>query len=804
MNQQGIYQLVSRLISSTTFIQVYPFLAFFVIPAVFLWLASYRHTFIRPLSMVLEILSSALPWNWSSSHLSSKPVSDRQRNKSSKRLVRTRTQQLLANDEAGSSREEWEGGNYPGIVNISGTYCFMDSTLQAMASLSYLQPHIDEIHAKAEEFDVPTPVVDALRNILHTLNTPSPSHHSIRPVEMINALAHYSKSRNSLFSSREHQDAQELFQLVSEAIKSEAGAVYKEGLRDRGLGGFAAPQVNGTSNSVATSGVKDLDINKGVFDGLTANRRSCMQCGYTEAVMHFAFDNWQLTVPRQAVCNLEECLADYTRIEVLTDCICRKCSIVATLAHLQEEADKLTEVTSSDPEPSLSKKKRARDARKLVTRVKAALDEGRIEEDIRGVKLEKVFSKASTKQAMIARPPPVLALHLNRSMHFGHYASKNTCRVMFPDILDLTPYTTSGKLSTSPSSPISQPPPLPPFHRSTTPTPATYTTPRTLYRLSSVVVHYGQHSFGHYVCYRRKPRPPSYGAKRFAPPKMQCPFGCDCKQCERYGPVREDNNKPSPGSQRGTGEGWLRISDDDVRECGIEGVEQEGSGAFMLYYERVTVYQSDVYGNGVTEARSSEDTLKAPAANTANGSTYSLAVSVIEAAAKAEEEREREKATASVSLSSSPPRVFGPRIVRSVSATPSQRLGSSRSPARTLPTQAEGQEIGEGEQPSPKQNGVANGHIPHGPSAIGIKAQSLDNVLRQSPQDLHPASVRHSSPSPTRSSIQPVSYATPALASSMSTQSNISASPIVIKSSQPTHPAAHRPTSPPRTVGLRA
>lgn len=76
---------------------------------------------------------------------------------------------------------------------------------------------------------------------------------------------------------------------------------------------------------------------------------------------------------------------------------------MATLAHLQEEADKLTEVTSSDPEPSLSKKKRARDARKLVTRVKAALDEGRIEEDIRGVKLEKVFSKASTKQAMIAR-----------------------------------------------------------------------------------------------------------------------------------------------------------------------------------------------------------------------------------------------------------------------------------------------------------------------------------------------------------------------------------------------------------------
>ena len=40
---------------------------------------------------------------------------------------------------------------------------------------------------------------------------------------------------------------------------------------------------------------------KSVFDGLTANRRSCMECGYTEAVMHFAFDNWQLAVPRMSV-----------------------------------------------------------------------------------------------------------------------------------------------------------------------------------------------------------------------------------------------------------------------------------------------------------------------------------------------------------------------------------------------------------------------------------------------------------------------------------------------------------------------
>jgi len=37
-----------------------------------------------------------------------------------------------------------------------------------MASLSYLQPHIDAIHARAEAFDVPTPVIDALQELFRS------------------------------------------------------------------------------------------------------------------------------------------------------------------------------------------------------------------------------------------------------------------------------------------------------------------------------------------------------------------------------------------------------------------------------------------------------------------------------------------------------------------------------------------------------------------------------------------------------------------------------------------------------------
>lgn len=96
--------------------------------------------------------------------------------------------------------------------------------------------------------------------------------------------------KSLLFSSREHQDAQELFQLLSSLLKDEATATDREATRELGLGNALITQ---DSESLG----KPVEVGKGVFDGLTANRRSCVECGYTEAVMHFGFDNLQLSLP---------------------------------------------------------------------------------------------------------------------------------------------------------------------------------------------------------------------------------------------------------------------------------------------------------------------------------------------------------------------------------------------------------------------------------------------------------------------------------------------------------------------------
>lgn len=117
--------------------------------------------------------------------------------------------------------------------------------------------------------------------------------------------------------------------------------------------------------------------------------------------MHFAFDNLQLSVPRGYQCTLEECLEDFTRMEILNDCICRKCSMLTTLRRLEVDVIKVSTPVEGPETPS--RKKRIREAKKYVSRVEAALAEGRIEEDIKGVTLEKVISKSSTKQSMLAR-----------------------------------------------------------------------------------------------------------------------------------------------------------------------------------------------------------------------------------------------------------------------------------------------------------------------------------------------------------------------------------------------------------------
>ena len=150
----------------------------------------------------------------------------------------------------------------------------------------------------------------------------------------------------------------------------------------------------------------------------------------------------------QTSCRLEDCLEEYTRLEILKDCICRKCSIVSTYHRLQREVHALEEATKPDAKPSSSKKRRLKEAKRMQARVKAAITQGRIEDDLKDIRLDKVTSPASTKQSMIAR---VRLSSLTKKIVSSHYTFQKYN----------SPHPYSHYTSTAPSTLVNTPPKTP-------------------------------------------------------------------------------------------------------------------------------------------------------------------------------------------------------------------------------------------------------------------------------------------------------------------------------------------------------
>ncbi|KAJ7613527.1 hypothetical protein FB45DRAFT_981791 [Roridomyces roridus] len=573
-------------------------------------------------------MSFLLPWNWT--HTTDRDREDYNDDDSEsieKRPVRTRRQQQVSSAE-GKPQKSGMGGTddalFPGLVNMSGTHCFMNSTLQALASLSSLPPYLSAIHTRAEALDVPTPVVSALLDLLTQLDTPDPSGRALRAIALVEALCtpdaastpsvadgpNTSAKAAALLATHEHQDAQEFFQLLTECVREERARVVAEGAYGRPLGLELALEDSREE--------EEEEMGSSPFDGLTATRRACVRCGYTAAIRHFAFDSLQLPLESAGGMGggwggtpLTALLRAYTTLEILQDCPCRRCELRVTARRLADEIVTLeapaprvngmivdlddgdveeaalvvedapppkkkgkskskskAKAKSHDPEgegPTPSRVRRIKVVKRMHERVMRALEAGRIEEEelegwdlgeggdaLKGVKIERVSGGVCTRQSMLGRPPPILALHINRSIHTGMRMVKNGAHVAFSEMLDVGPFTTGGIMSLDPTMDLNG-----------APGGQGQGQEECVYRLAAAVCHYGGHSFGHYVCYRRAPVPPSSSSGAYVP------------------------EPPRRVGSAGTGTGWLRISDSHVERCGLEQVLGEGRSVFMLYYERV-------------------------------------------------------------------------------------------------------------------------------------------------------------------------------------------------------------------------
>jgi ubiquitin carboxyl-terminal hydrolase 1 len=328
-----------------------------------------------------------------------------------------------------------------------------------------------------DEGEDTTPVATSLAELLRNLNAPRPFSTALRPDKVARALMQSDKHR--LLAMREQQDAQEFFSLLIDTLESESTKQWLLVNKPAGL-----ESINDIESPSSVS-VKTISVTPftNPFEGLSAHRMGCLKCKYVENIRHEKFGPMVLPLTMSRNTTLKECLYDSYEMEILEDVECTKCTLLAYRSGL-------TKLVNLPGETGI-------EATRRLKAIDKALSSGKLDDpklfgkDVSGEKEMRKFTRRSpkTKHSMIARPPRLAAFHIQRSnfQNFTGRALKNQASVAFPRELDVSPYVTNSVLSMNPEEPISK---------------WKQGDKRTIYRLKSVIVHYGLHHIGHYVAYR--------------------------------------------------------------------------------------------------------------------------------------------------------------------------------------------------------------------------------------------------------------------------------------------------------------
>jgi len=393
--------------------------------------------------------------------------------------------------------------------------------------------HHDELKVDAQKSLV---ITTALQVMLERLNERPAYRKTISAREFISALEHVFCS----YINRRQQDAQEFLQVVLEKLDDEHLAVAK-------LTGDEQTKINAP-----------LPIT-----GSISSQVTCLTCNFQPEPNVSSFLTLTLNVPHNSSSTtLDACLDGLLKVETIEDYMCQGCMVSSLKDIYQDELQRSTDPAmkeklatvlahiDQDPETWVSQ-----GVKKLQHGIEIDVhtDPRRAEAFRKRLSNNDPARRRIQKHTSIAKFPPVLAIHLSRSVFDpSAFSTKNTARVEFSEVLVL------GSMGEK----------------------------RRKYRLSTMITHRGGHNSGHYETFRRVKEDEL--ADRDT--STNATHGMDATQDEmeqwkaETGKEKHERNRARKHRPK-VSDRWWRISDDKISECRTKDMLSMQTEVYILFYE---------------------------------------------------------------------------------------------------------------------------------------------------------------------------------------------------------------------------
>ncbi|KAI4168418.1 MAG: hypothetical protein LQ343_006427 [Gyalolechia ehrenbergii] len=457
-------------------------------------------------------------------------------------------------------------GSPPGLGNWDNS-CYQNSIIQGLASL----PSFSAFLHRSSPDHSSTSTKAALNEIIEKLK------HESNLGTMF-----WTPAQLKSMSSWQQQDAQEYFsKLMDEVEKETAGSSAGRNIHN-GLATIREISVDPTKSSStrlrtaeenhSPSSEARLNISHlpgelqsviatNPFEGLLAQRVGCLKCGFVEGLSLIPFNCLTLPLGKHWLYDIRRCMDEYTALEPINGVDCAKCTLLQSKLQLEKLRSQFSDDTGRELQSSVPLVTEALKAsvEERLAAVKDALENEDFSDNTILKKCQisqkSKVSSTKTRQAVIARAPKSLAIHINRSVfdEMTGMLSKNHADVRFPLRFSLASWCLGGRPRKSENGHKIE-------HWNTIPsesmlagdTPGGGLSSSDVYELRAALTHYGRHENGHYICYRRH---------------------------------ETSTNVDSSGSKASI-DSWWRFSDEDVSPVSEDNVLAQG-GVFMLFYERI-------------------------------------------------------------------------------------------------------------------------------------------------------------------------------------------------------------------------